>query len=142
MSHYGCYVRIGDDLEQEKVSQEVKEANMAQAVKITQLLGTKICRIWAGNKDSELLGEDDWKKMVSDGKKFCALAEDAGITLAIEMHGNSVTNKAAAAVELDRAGGQPVPEAQLPDPQQQRRPLRAGENGGATRGDVPRAELA
>jgi sugar phosphate isomerase/epimerase len=56
-------------------------------------------------KDSELLGEEDWTRMVSDGKKFCALAEDAGITLAIEMHGNSVTNKADAAVELiERVG--------------------------------------
>jgi sugar phosphate isomerase/epimerase len=108
VSHYGCYVRIGDDLEQEKVPQDEKEANMARAVRITKLLGADICRMWAGNKNSELLGEDDWAKMVSDGKKFCALAGDAGITLAIEMHGNSVTNKAAAAVELIERVGSPA----------------------------------
>ncbi|MBW7998092.1 MAG: sugar phosphate isomerase/epimerase [Candidatus Glassbacteria bacterium] len=108
VSHYGCYVRLGEDLEREKVSQVQKEANMARAVQITKLLGTDICRIWAGNKDSELLGEDDWERMVGDGNKFCALAEDAGITLAIEMHGNSVTNKAAAAVELLERVGSPA----------------------------------
>ncbi len=108
ISHYGCYVRIGDDLEQEVVSQQQKEANMVRALEITRLLGTDICRIWAGNKDSELMNEADWEKMVRDGKTFCALAEKAELTLAIEMHGNSVTNKAAAAVDLLERVGSPA----------------------------------
>jgi sugar phosphate isomerase/epimerase len=108
ISHFGCYVRIGDDLEREVVSQQQKEADMARSVEITKLLGTDICRIWAGNKDSELMNEADWDKIVRDGKTFCALAEDAGVTLAIEMHGRSVTNKAAASVELIERVGSPA----------------------------------
>ncbi len=108
ISHYGCYVRIGDDLEHEVVSQQQKEADMARAVEITGLLGTDICRIWAGNKDSELMSEADWEKIVRDGKTFCSLAEAAGVTLAIEMHGRSVTNKAAAAVDLIGRVGSPA----------------------------------
>ncbi len=108
ISHYGCYVRIGDDLEREVVSQQQKEENMARAVEITRLLGTDICRIWSGNKDSELMNDADWDKIVRDGKTFCALAEDAGVTLAIEMHGRSVTNKAAASVELIERVGSPA----------------------------------
>ncbi len=108
ISHYGSYVRIGDDLEREVVSRERKEANMVRAVEITRLLGTDVCRIWAGNKNSELMSEADWEKIVSDGKKFCALAEAAGVTLAIEMHGRSVTNKAAAAVDLIGRVGSPA----------------------------------
>jgi sugar phosphate isomerase/epimerase len=108
ISHFGCYVRIGDDLEREVVSQQQKEADMARAVEMTKLLGTDICRIWAGNKDSELMNDADWEKIVRDGKTFCALAEDAGVTLAIEMHSRSVTNKATAAVELIERVGSPA----------------------------------
>ncbi|HLA40568.1 MAG TPA: sugar phosphate isomerase/epimerase family protein, partial [Candidatus Glassbacteria bacterium] len=99
-SHYGSYVRLGDSQ-----APAEKDRDMQRAVDITRLLGANICRMWAGLKDSELLGEDDWKLMVDDGQRFCARAEAAGVTLAIEMHGNSVTNKAAAALDLiDRVG--------------------------------------
>lgn len=102
-SHYGCYVWLGDGQKPED-----KDKDMDRAIQITRLLGTNICRIWAGTKNSELLSEDEWKLMVDDGKRFCAKAEDTGILLAMEMHSNSVTNKAAAMVELIERVGSPA----------------------------------
>lgn len=103
VSHYGSYVRLGDGQDA-----EAKNAEMDRAIAITRLLGTDIARIWAGTKDSELLGEEDWKLMVDDGKRFCARAEEAGVKLAMEMHGKSVTNRADAAVELVHRVGSPA----------------------------------
>jgi len=102
-SHYGSYIRLGDGQ-----AAEEKNRDMDRAIRITGLLGTGICRIWAGLKNSELLGDQDWEMMVEDGKRFCSRAETAGVVLAIEMHGNSVTNKAAAAVELIERVGSPA----------------------------------
>ena len=101
-SHYGSYVRLGDGQDPAE-----KDRDMQRSVDITRLLDTDICRIWAGLKNSELLNEADWKLMVEDGKRFCARAEQAGVLLAIEMHGNSVTNKASAAVDLINRVGSP-----------------------------------
>ena len=99
-SQYGCYVRLGDGQKPED-----KDRDMDRTIQITRLLGTNICRIWAGTKNSELLSEEEWKLMVGDGRRFCARAEDAGILLAMEMHSNSVTNKASATIDLiDRVG--------------------------------------
>ena len=102
-SHYGSYIRLGDGQ-----AAEEKNRDMDRAIQITGLLGTNICRIWAGLKNSELLGDQDWEMMVEDGKRFCSRAETAGAVLAIEMHGNSVTNKADAAVELIERVGSPA----------------------------------
>jgi len=102
-SHYGSYVRLGDGQNPAE-----KDKDMDRAIRITRLLDTNICRIWAGTRNSELLSEDEWKLMVEDGGRFCARAEDSGILLAIEMHSNSVTNKASAAVELIERVGSPA----------------------------------
>ena len=99
---YGCYVRLGDGQDPAE-----KDKDMERALRITKLLGTRLARIWAGTKNSELLTEEDWRLMVADGKRFCARAEDAGIILAVEMHSNSVTNKARAAMELIERVGSP-----------------------------------
>ena len=102
-SHYGCYVRLGDG--QDPVE---KNKDMDRVIRITGLLGTRIARIWAGTKDSEDLDEQDWRLMVEDGKRFCARAEEAGILLAMEMHSRSVTNRAAATLELIERVGSPA----------------------------------
>ncbi len=103
VSHYGCYVRLGDGQDPEE-----KDREMDRVIQITRLLGTRIARIWAGNKNSEDLDEEDWQLMVEDGKRFCARAEEAGILLAVEMHSRTVTNRAAATLELFERVGSPA----------------------------------
>ncbi|MBN2288034.1 MAG: sugar phosphate isomerase/epimerase [Candidatus Glassbacteria bacterium] len=103
VSHYGCYVRLGDGQEPAE-----KDREMDRVISITGMLGTGIARIWAGTKDSEELDERDWRLMVEDGKRFCARAEEAGVLLAMEMHSNSVTNRAAGAARLIELVGSPA----------------------------------
>ncbi len=103
VAHYGSYVRLGEQLDPEQQGRD-----MARAVQITKLLGAPIIRIWAGSRNSEELIPEDWEQIVADGKRFCALAEPANIILALEMHGNTLTNTAAATLELIERVGSPV----------------------------------
>lgn len=100
---YGSYVRLG-----EKRDASEQEADMRRSLEITRLLGTRIVRIWAGDKDSEYLTDAEWDAIVEDGKKYCAMAEPMGILLAMEMHGNCLTNLASATVELIERVGSPA----------------------------------
>jgi len=102
-SHYGSYVRLGE----EHPAGEQK-ANMQRSLEIAGILGTKIVRIWAGDKNSELLSAADWDRIVEDAKLYCGLAEPLGMELAMEMHGNTLTNRAAAMVELIDKVGSPA----------------------------------
>jgi len=103
VSHYGSYVRLGDGQDPAE-----KDKDMDRVIEITRLLGTRIARIWAGTKNSQDLTDQDWSLMVEDGRRFCARAEAAGVLLAMEMHSNSVTNRAAATLELIERVGSPA----------------------------------
>jgi sugar phosphate isomerase/epimerase len=101
-SHYGSYLRLGED----KAAARQK-ADMIRSIDIARMLGTKIIRIWAGNKNSEELSADEWSRIVSDARQYCALAESAGVLLAMEMHGNTLTNRSSAMLELIRQVNRP-----------------------------------
>ncbi|HUU27670.1 MAG TPA: sugar phosphate isomerase/epimerase family protein [archaeon] len=103
VSHYGSYLRLGDGQDPAE-----KDKEMDRVLEITNLLGTSIARIWAGAKNSGEMTDEDWRLMVEDGRRFCAKAERAGVLLAIEMHSRTVTNKAAAAVDLIGRVGSPA----------------------------------
>jgi sugar phosphate isomerase/epimerase len=100
---YGSYLRLGDGQDPAE-----KDRDMDRVIQITRLLGANIARIWAGKADSELLTGEDWTLMVNDGKRFCSKAEAAGVLLALEMHGKSVTNQSSAMVDLIRRVGSPA----------------------------------
>jgi 3-dehydroshikimate dehydratase len=101
-SHFGSYVRLGEEREA-----ALQETDMRRAIAIAQLLGTNIIRIWAGAKNSEDLNAAELDHIISDGKKFCALAEKEGVLLAMEMHGQTLTNRASAMIDLIRRVGSP-----------------------------------
>ncbi len=102
-SHFGSYVRLGEERPSDQ-----QEADMRRSLEIAGLLGTKIIRMWAGSKNSEDMSEADWARTVEDGKKYCALAEPLGIQLAMEMHGNTLTNRSAAMIDLINRVGSPM----------------------------------
>jgi len=52
--------------------------------------------------------EEEWARTVEDGKKYCAMAEPMGILLAMEMHGNCLTNRASALLDLIERVGSPA----------------------------------
>ena len=101
-SHFGSYVRLGEEREA-----TLQETDMRRAIAIARLLGTSIVRIWAGAKNSEDLSAAELDRIISDGKKFCALAEKEGVLLAMEMHGQTLTNRASAMIDLIRRVGSP-----------------------------------
>jgi sugar phosphate isomerase/epimerase len=103
VSHYGSYLRLGDGLDQAE-----KDRDMDRMIQITRMLGTRITRIWAGTKDSEDLSDEEWKLIVADGKRYSAMAEKAGVLLAMEMHSKNVTNRAESTVKCIELVGSPA----------------------------------
>ena len=60
------------------------------AIKIALLLGARIIRVWAGNKNPDAADEALWEQVAKGLRDFALRAEDAGLTLAIEMHAETL----------------------------------------------------
>lgn len=61
-----------------------------EALKIAKILGTKIVRIWAGNREPHEAGEDLWNHVAGVLHEFALRAEYDGISLAMEMHSGTL----------------------------------------------------
>lgn len=62
------------------------------AIEIAQDLGTSLIRVWAGNKNAKDAPEELWRTCIDGYKWYCKVAADAGITLAVEIHANSLAD--------------------------------------------------
>lgn len=62
----------------------------ADALKVSKILGARVIRVWAGNKDPHEADEDLWAIVSAKLHEFALMAEDEGITLAMEMHGGTL----------------------------------------------------
>ena len=62
------------------------EQKAEDALKIAKLLCVRKIRVWAGNKEPHEADEELWDHVAKSLHEFALRAEDAGITLAIEMH--------------------------------------------------------
>lgn len=60
------------------------------ALKIASMLGAKIIRVWAGNKEPHEAGEELWSLVAKSFHDYALQAEYAGVTLAMEMHGGTL----------------------------------------------------
>lgn len=84
ISSYGSYYRIGESEEQ---------GHPFDAVLDTALeLETEMIRVWAGSFDSEDVSIPDWADAVADAQRICDAAAVAGVTIALEWHGKTITN--------------------------------------------------
>lgn len=63
-------------------------------------LGTDILRLWCGNKNSEDYTEEEKVQLFSHCRAAAAIAEQNGVTLCMECHNNTYTNRKEAALEL------------------------------------------
>lgn len=88
---YGSYYRAGET-EENPDFQGVLDSAMA--------LGAPSIRVWAGKRGSA--GADvAYRQAVKDDlARICALAENAGVKVALEYHGNTLTDDPASAREL------------------------------------------
>ena len=66
------------------------ERKSADAIKIALLLGARIVRVWAGNKEPDDADEDLWRNVASSLHEFALRAEYEGLTLAMETHSGTL----------------------------------------------------
>jgi sugar phosphate isomerase/epimerase len=90
MPSYGSYYRVGHG---EPVA---FEAIVGTAI----ALGTPLIRVWAGKRGSEEADDDYWDQVVDDSRRIADLAEQSGLSIAYEFHGNTLTDTYASAQKL------------------------------------------
>jgi len=94
---YGSYYRLGksadEGLEFEKV--------LDSAAK----LGAKTIRIWPGTQNAEYVKSDERKKMALEARRISELAGKAGLSVAMEWHGGTLTSTNPSSVDFLREVG-------------------------------------
>ncbi len=89
---YGSYYRVGNN------DGQSFDAVLDSAV----ALGAPVIRVWAGNRGSVDADEDYREIVANDTNDICERASLAGITVAYEFHGGTLTDTAESAVSLLR----------------------------------------
>lgn len=96
-SSYGTYFKIGvtpaDEL----------EGYIAAA----KILGTDILRLWCGDKNSEDYSESEKEMLFAECRRLEKIARENGVTLCMECHNNTYTNRKESALELMRETDSP-----------------------------------
>lgn len=99
VSSYGSYYRAGDD-----------EAGAFEAVLQTALaLGAPTIRIWAGRRGSSQADDAYRRQVADDAARITAMAQRAGVRVAYEFHGGTLTDTIDSAVALLEAISSPGP---------------------------------
>ncbi len=84
VAEYGSYYVIGQS----------DEALFTDVLASAEALGTKMIRVWPGmNRSSDTLTTEEYEGYVADAKRISALAEEKGVTVALECHPNSLTDE-------------------------------------------------
>lgn len=95
---YGTYFRIGvNDAEE-----------LPDYIRAAKILGTDILRLWCGNKGSELFTPEELESFYEECRKLAAIAEKENVTLCMECHNNTLTDRVAPALALMQAVNSPA----------------------------------
>ncbi len=87
---YGTYFKIG-----------VTPINELEKYIVTaKTLGTNVLRLWCGDKNSEDYTENEKRKLFAACKAAAEIAKKEDVTLCMECHNNTYTNRKEAAMEL------------------------------------------
>lgn len=97
-SSYGTYFRLGVTPIEE----------LPQYISAAKTLGTDILRLWCGNKGSAKYFKWQKKKLFNECRQAAEIAESNGVTLCMECHNHTFTDKLNAAVELMQAVNSPA----------------------------------
>ena len=92
-SAYGTYFRLGVTPLEE----------LPAYIRAAKLLGTDILRLWCGDRNSEDYDAEGKQALFAACRDAAKLAEQAGVTLCMECHNNTYTNRARTALELMEA---------------------------------------
>jgi len=89
---YGSYYRVGES--------EAKGLTFASVLDSAVALGAPVIRVWAGSRNSGDADPAYRAMVVADCQRIADLAQSAGVRVAFEYHGNTLTNTDAAAQQL------------------------------------------
>ena len=92
---YGSYFTLGRD----------SVDALPEIISAAKRLGTDIIRIWCGTKASGEYSEDEVRQVIADAKAAAALAENLGVTLCLECHPNTLTDRAESSLRILRSVG-------------------------------------
>ena len=94
---YGSYYRAGG----------IDRASFENVLETTVELGAPLVRVWAGGKGSIASSPDERSNVADDLRRLCDLAASAGVRVATEYHGGTLTDSLQSAVELFEAVNHP-----------------------------------
>lgn len=92
---YGTYFRLGT----------TPLTELESYIVAAKILGTKILRLWCGNKNSQDYTEEESQALFSICKEAALIAERSGVVLCMECHNNTYTNTKESAYRLMQAVG-------------------------------------
>ena len=69
-------------------------------IEAAKAMGTSTIRIWGGKKERHELGDGEYAALVEETRAIGKLAEEHGVTVALEYHGHSITATAEDAVKF------------------------------------------
>jgi 3-dehydroshikimate dehydratase len=91
---YGSYYRPGQE------DPPPFEASFEAALDSAVALHAPIVRVWAGRRGSADADQAYWQRVVEDSLRIADLAQQAGMGIAYEYHGNTLTDTNASALRL------------------------------------------
>jgi len=91
-SSYGTYFRFG----------ETPVEELVHYIAAAKLLGTNILRLWCGTKNGSALSDEEKQTLMEQCRKAARLAEQHGVTLCMECHKGTYTEKLEDALSLMR----------------------------------------
>lgn len=92
VASYGSYYRVGANEDVEKSFKDV----LLSAVG----LNAPTVRVWAGNVGSDSADEEIWAKIVEESRFIADMAQEQGISVSYEYHGNTLTDTTDSALRL------------------------------------------
>jgi 3-dehydroshikimate dehydratase len=84
VSSYGSYYLLGES--------EKKGLSFDAVLDTALELETEVIRVWAGSRGSEDTSPADWIAAVEDAQRICRTAATAGVSIALEYHGKTLTD--------------------------------------------------
>ena len=96
-SSYGTYFRLG----------KTPLAELTAYILAAKQLGTDVLRLWCGEKSGATMTAEERTALVAECKEAATLAAQAGVTLCLECHKNTFTERPADAVWLMQAVNSP-----------------------------------
>lgn len=94
---YGTYFRLGQD----------NPAELTEYINAARILGTDILRLWCGTKGSDKYPPEELEALYDDCRAAAKLAQESGVTLCMECHNDTLTDRKESALALMEAVNSP-----------------------------------